>query len=152
MHYPAISFTDSRGTQHEFVSHTGTNPPQYSRGDRVTVLYDVTQPEGEFQLESFLSNGVSDSLSAVWGCLIFWRVSAWGYIVASPECGTAGPRTRNHDQCGHRGLPAESAGQYQQKHPWRIHARIAIRLTAESMSLSVKTFCTIRALFWRRRG
>ena len=42
---PRVKFTTSEGQAVDFVSGTGTNPPSYSEGEAVKVLYDPRDPE-----------------------------------------------------------------------------------------------------------
>lgn len=41
---PVVQFRDARGAQIEFTSSSGSNPPSYSVGERVTVLYRASEP------------------------------------------------------------------------------------------------------------
>ncbi|MDX1459213.1 MAG: DUF3592 domain-containing protein [Marinobacter sp.] len=45
-YYPVVVFEDSYGREVEFQSNTGSNPPSYSRGETVSVLYEESNPEG----------------------------------------------------------------------------------------------------------
>ncbi|WP_306227512.1 DUF3592 domain-containing protein [Bosea beijingensis] len=51
---PVVSFQTAQGQAVTFVASWGTSPPAYSRGDRVTVLYDAATPE-KAEIEGFLS-------------------------------------------------------------------------------------------------
>ena len=51
---PVVSFQTAQGRSVTFVTSWGTSPPAYSRGDRVTVLYDAATPE-KAEIEGFLS-------------------------------------------------------------------------------------------------
>ncbi|SDX72923.1 DUF3592 domain-containing protein [Marinobacter mobilis] len=44
-YYPVVVFRDASGRQVEFKSNSGTNPPSYTRGERVEVLYEPGEPE-----------------------------------------------------------------------------------------------------------
>lgn len=44
-YYPVVVFEDASGRHVEFQSNTGSNPPSYSRGETVTVLYERANPE-----------------------------------------------------------------------------------------------------------
>ncbi|THF47556.1 DUF3592 domain-containing protein [Allorhizobium terrae] len=39
-----VQFTDAKGQQHEMADRTSSNPPRFSRGDKVDVMYDVESP------------------------------------------------------------------------------------------------------------
>jgi Protein of unknown function (DUF3592) len=38
-YYPVVTYTDAAGRSIVFQDHTGTNPPLYRTGERITVLY-----------------------------------------------------------------------------------------------------------------
>jgi hypothetical protein len=42
---PVVQFTSQTGQPIEFVSSTGSNPPSYSKGQKVEVLYSPTLPQ-----------------------------------------------------------------------------------------------------------
>lgn len=41
---PVVEFFDADGTRHEFASSFSSNPPSYSRGQKVEVVYDPEAP------------------------------------------------------------------------------------------------------------
>ncbi|MBD2355591.1 DUF3592 domain-containing protein [Tolypothrix sp. FACHB-123] len=43
-YYPVIKFTPASGEETIFESTTGTNPPSYSRGQSINILYNPQQP------------------------------------------------------------------------------------------------------------
>lgn len=45
VYYPVVAFQDASGRQVEFQANSGTNPPSYSRGETVKVLYEPGEPE-----------------------------------------------------------------------------------------------------------
>ncbi|MCS2610146.1 DUF3592 domain-containing protein [Halomonas dongshanensis] len=51
---PVISFAAPNGDAIEFISSTGSNPPSYSPGEPVSVLFDTDNPYSA-RLESFFS-------------------------------------------------------------------------------------------------
>ena len=51
---PVVRFIDQDGRTSEFVSTTGSNPPSYSKGQKVEVLYRPTAPE-DAKINSFFS-------------------------------------------------------------------------------------------------
>ena len=53
-YYPVVEFDDGDGQTHEFRSSAGSNPPAYSEGDRVEVLYDPGDPQ-QASINSFTS-------------------------------------------------------------------------------------------------
>ncbi len=42
---PVITYKDRTGLEHTFTSSTSSNPPSYSVGDKVELLYDPQKPE-----------------------------------------------------------------------------------------------------------
>lgn len=44
VYYPEVSFTTADGQTIKFQSSTGSNPPAYRRGEKVTILYDPRNP------------------------------------------------------------------------------------------------------------
>ena len=53
-YHPVVRFTDRNGKAIEFVSSTGSNPPGYSEGEKVEVLYLPAEPY-KARLNSFFS-------------------------------------------------------------------------------------------------
>lgn len=51
---PVIEFLDQKGKSIEFESRTGSNPPDYSRGERVEVLYVPAEPR-QAKINGFFS-------------------------------------------------------------------------------------------------
>lgn len=51
---PTIRFKSKQGTTIEFTSSTSSNPPSYSRGEKVEVLYEPIQPHSA-KINSFFS-------------------------------------------------------------------------------------------------
>lgn len=54
---PVVTFTTPDGATHTFVSRSSSNPPAYSRGERVGVFYNTDKPE----------SGVIDGWFSLWG-------------------------------------------------------------------------------------
>lgn len=53
-YYPVVVFEDIRGREIEFRSRSGSNPPSFSRGERVSVFYEPSAPESA-RINSFFS-------------------------------------------------------------------------------------------------
>jgi hypothetical protein len=51
---PVVRFTDQNGSQHEFISSSGSNPPSYPEGEKVELLYLPAEPESA-QINDFFS-------------------------------------------------------------------------------------------------
>src|SRR5690554_6852577 len=62
-YFPVIRFFTPDGNLVEFQSSTGSNPPAYSTGELVEVLYRPEAPE-RARINSFSSLGAPHSLSA----------------------------------------------------------------------------------------
>lgn len=52
--YPVVVFEDANGREVEFRSRSGSNPPAFSRGETVSVLYESTTPESA-RINTFFS-------------------------------------------------------------------------------------------------
>ena len=46
VYYPIIRYADTAMQEHTLYSGTGSFPPEYAVGDRVSVLYDPANPKG----------------------------------------------------------------------------------------------------------
>lgn len=76
---PVVHFLDQNGQAIEFISSTGSNPPSYSKGQKVEVLYRPTNPQ-DAKINGFFSLwGGPTILSGVGG--VFFIVGA-GIILA----------------------------------------------------------------------
>lgn len=53
-YYPVVAFQDASGREIVFQSRSGSNPPSFRRGERVSVLYEPSAPENA-QINSFFS-------------------------------------------------------------------------------------------------
>lgn len=52
--YPVVVFEDANGREVEIRSRSGSNPPAFSRGETVSVLYESTTPESA-RINTFFS-------------------------------------------------------------------------------------------------
>ena len=69
---PVVQFVNEAGKKIEFKSRTGSNPPDYSRGEKVEVLYLPENPE-EAKINSFF---------ALWGgALIFGGLGSVFFLI-----------------------------------------------------------------------
>ena len=50
--YPEFTFTDSSGRLRTSTSSSSSNPPQYSVGDKISLLYDPQKPQ-DVRINSF---------------------------------------------------------------------------------------------------
>ena len=50
---PVVHFSNQNGEQIEFTSSAGSNPPSYSKGEKVEVLYLPTEPQNS-KINGFL--------------------------------------------------------------------------------------------------
>jgi hypothetical protein len=53
-YYPVVQYAEAGGRKIEFTSDSGSNPPAYSRGDQVEVLYHADAPE-KARINSFMA-------------------------------------------------------------------------------------------------
>ncbi|MEV6481366.1 DUF3592 domain-containing protein [Streptomyces sp. NPDC051576] len=54
MAYPVVEFTPAHGTRRTFRDSAGSNPPAYTAGERVEVLYQADSPE-DARINGFVS-------------------------------------------------------------------------------------------------
>ena len=45
VYYPVVQYKTAEGKAEEFISSTGSNPPDYDVGDKVKVFYDPLKPK-----------------------------------------------------------------------------------------------------------
>ncbi|SFM67620.1 DUF3592 domain-containing protein [Marinobacter zhejiangensis] len=81
-YYPVVVFRDASGRQVEFKSNTGSNPPSYTRGERVEVLYEAGEPEAA-RINGFFSlwgaATIVGGLGLVFG-LVGFGMTAYGLL------------------------------------------------------------------------
>ena len=66
--YPVYTFEDSQGKQHEIYSSSGSYPPAYSVGEKVTVLYQPDDPQNA-EMDSFMDKWFFSVMLAGFGLL-----------------------------------------------------------------------------------
>ncbi|MDC0663594.1 DUF3592 domain-containing protein [Marinobacter sp. SS21] len=94
-YYPVVVFQDDDGRQVEFKSNTGSNPPSYNRGERVSVLYETSNPEGA-RINGFFSLWGGAVIVGVLG-LVFATVGG-GMVLAGVL------KRRSRDYLKHKGV------------------------------------------------
>jgi Protein of unknown function (DUF3592) len=67
---PIIHFISQEGKKVEFISSVGTNPPSYSKGQKVEVLYQPTEPQNA-KINGFSSLWASSVILGGLGGLFF---------------------------------------------------------------------------------
>ena len=78
---PVVRFSDDRGLNQEFVNRNSSNPPSYSRGENVEVLYASENP-GDAIIDDFwgrwgsvaILGGMGAIFSLVGGGISFWLI------------------------------------------------------------------------------
>ena len=80
VYYPIIRFADKAGLEHTLYSSSGSYPPAYEVGERVSVLYDPANPK-EAKVNSFTSLwlwplilGIMGGLDLLTGLFLFFGV------------------------------------------------------------------------------
>ena len=96
---PTVEFFDKNGTRHEFTSSVSSNPPSFSRGEKVEVIYDPTAP-GKAIIDSFSTRYLLPLIFGGMGSL-FALVGA-GLVFAFFR------RRRVIDQLKRTGIPIEA--------------------------------------------
>jgi len=62
VYFPVFEFRDAYGQRHEIDSHSGSYPPEYEVGDKISVLYQTDKPD----------NATIDS---------FWNIWIWPVVL-----------------------------------------------------------------------
>lgn len=78
---PVVQFTPQNASAMEFLSSAGSNPPSYSPGQRVEVLYDPTNP-ADARLKSFFSLWGASLIVGGLGALFFLTGVACFFVPA----------------------------------------------------------------------
>jgi hypothetical protein len=117
---PVVRFTDGTGVEIKFTSSTGSNPPSYSRGERVEVLYLPSQPQ-KARINGFFS---------LWGLsLIFGGLGALFLAVGTGLTLVGALKTRRTEYLKKYGTPIETEFQsvvlnralsVNGRHPFRV--------------------------------
>lgn len=81
VYYPVVRFQTADNTEIEFMSSTGSNPPAYSAGEKVEVLFDSNNPS-EAKIKSFFSMWFATLITLAIG-LVFLFVSLIFKLVLS---------------------------------------------------------------------
>lgn len=68
---PVVVFRDTGGTERRFVGSIGSNPPDYARGDKVTVRYDPAAPDNAV-IDSWAARLLGPGLPGGMGLLLLW--------------------------------------------------------------------------------
>lgn len=83
-----VTFTDHRGEQHTFVSKVRSNPPQYTAGEQVTVLYDPTSKAHDLDatIDSFNDGWLGSMITGIIGAGflsagIGFLIAGWPQVV-----------------------------------------------------------------------
>ncbi|WP_018915928.1 DUF3592 domain-containing protein [Vreelandella zhanjiangensis] len=117
---PVVQFTSQNNSTIEFLSTTGSNPPSYSPGQRVEVMYDPSNPV-DAKLKSFFS---------LWGApLIVGGLGALFFLTGIAGFFVPGLHTRSYKALKDNGLRIDT--QYQGvernsvlsvngKHPYQV--------------------------------
>lgn len=83
-YYPVFTFKDANGVKHIVYSDTGSYPPTYQIGDKITVLYNPNNPRYA-KINNFFSIWIIPLITGVLGVtylpigLIMWY---WPSIIA----------------------------------------------------------------------
>lgn len=117
---PVVRFTAGDGVERTFVTSWSSNPPAYSRGETVQVLYPADQPD-EARIEGFFSLWGGVLIAGGFG-LVFFLVGA-GMIAYGL---VSGNRKRNLQANGQliladfKGVERNEGYSVNGRHPWRI--------------------------------
>ena len=70
-YYPVVTFRDTAGAEHRFTGSIGSNPPDYARGDKVTVRYDPAAPD-KAVIDSWSARLLGPGLVGGMGLMLLW--------------------------------------------------------------------------------
>jgi hypothetical protein len=117
---PVVHFINQNGQKIEFMSTTGSNPPSYSKGQKVEVLYRPTEPQNA-KINGFFSLwGGSAILGGLGG--VFFLIGS-GIILAGSL------KSRKDEYLRKKGMPIETEYQCVEqntalsvngRHPFRV--------------------------------
>lgn len=117
---PVVHFIDRTGEEIKFTSSTGSNPPSYSRGDQVEVLYLPSQPQ-KARINGFFS---------LWGLpLIFGGLGALFFAIGAGLSLVGALKARRTEYLKKHGTPIETEFQsvvlnqalsVNGRHPFRV--------------------------------
>jgi len=122
-YYPMVQFSDASGRRIEFTSDSGSNPPAYSRGDTVDVLYHADAPE-KARINSLMSLWFGTLI--VGGLGVVFTTIGTGMIVVPLR------RKRLEAQLKTSGVPVEATFESVEQNtslkvngrsPWRVLAQ-----------------------------
>ncbi len=77
---PTLKFRDKNGVEHTFESNVSSDPPAYSIGEKVEILYPEGKPEQAF-INSFMEKWFTPIMLALAG-LVMFIVSIWMIFTA----------------------------------------------------------------------
>lgn len=95
-YHPVVVFTDAFNRTVEFQAHQGSNPARFKRGDKVTLLYDLNEPQ-QAKLKDF---------SGFWGAAIGFSAAGLGFgLLAASMALSAMLAQRRENRLKVHGLP-----------------------------------------------
>jgi hypothetical protein len=68
MYRPHVAFTDTAGQRREFTSRLSSNPPGYTAGEAVAVIYDPANP-ADAEIDSFASRHLGTLVFGLFGAV-----------------------------------------------------------------------------------
>lgn len=96
---PVVHFLGQNGQTIEFVSSTGSNPPSYSKGQKVEVMYRPTEPQ-DAKINGFFS---------LWGGPIFLSgIGAVFFIIGAGIILVGSQKSRKDEFLRKNGTPIET--------------------------------------------
>jgi hypothetical protein len=96
---PVVRFTDQNGSQHEFISSSGSNPPSYPEGEKVALLYLPAEP-GSAIINEFFSLWAGPIILGGLG-IVFFVIGAGIFLV--PKL-----KDRKNDYLREQGTPIDT--------------------------------------------
>ena len=85
---PVVEYTDHQGKQHKHYSTTSTNPPMYSVGDKVPMLFDPNRP-AVAKIDHWVNLYLAPIVFTVLGAVFLLVTIIMVFIAARPKSAEA---------------------------------------------------------------
>lgn len=130
-YYPVVRFEDEQGRPIEFQSSSGSNPPGYSRGEQVRVLFAPGEPESA-RIDGFFSLWGASLIVGGLGAAFF--LSGTGmFVVPAIRNGSAAKlrQTGQLVQCSYHGVEQNTRLVMNGRSPYQIVCQWQNPLTSD---------------------
>jgi len=117
---PVVQFTSQNGQEIEFVSSSGSNPPSYSRGEKIEILYHSKDPQNAKINDFFSLWGGPVILGGIGG--VFFLVGAGIILVGTLKARRDEYLQKNGTtiETEYQGVELNTSLSVNGKHPFRV--------------------------------